>query len=236
MDRKTTTSLEAGGETLIELVSQSLHQTEKIVSAEGYSDEDYANSYFYTMFVSLSGPWGKNLPYETEITEWNLEAEPNGLVLLTAWLAGNTNRKTNAFWFKFRCVQYLINPTQVISEYYSGSNTRSLWSMNLSSTYCSEETESKLSLITIYDKGRINMTAVYELLKTAVEQDASDIHITVGIPPIIKIGAGFKRLGDKPLTPDAAARLVRDLFPKETLYQEFQSEGDKDFSFFSARA
>ena len=82
-----------------------------------------------------------------------------------------------------------------------------------------------------YDKGRINVTAVYELLKTAVEQDASDIHITVGIPPIIKIGAGFKRLGDKPLTPDAAARLVRDLFPKETLYQEFQSEGDKDFSF-----
>lgn len=75
------------------------------------------------------------------------------------------------------------------------------------------------------------MTAVYELLKAAVDQNASDLHITVGIPPVIKVGAAFKRLADKPLTPDAAAKLVRDLFPREVLYKEFQSEGDKDFSF-----
>ncbi len=75
------------------------------------------------------------------------------------------------------------------------------------------------------------MTAVYELLKIAVEQNASDLHITVGVPPVLKIGAEFRRLGDKPLTPNATAKLVRELFPKETLYQEFQSEHDKDFSF-----
>ncbi|MGI6627010.1 MAG: hypothetical protein ACOX4K_01455 [Bacillota bacterium] len=78
--------LEAGGETLIELVSQSLHQTAKTVSAEGYSDEAYANSYFRQCLSHCLGHGGKNLPYETEITEWNLEAEPTGLVLLTAWL------------------------------------------------------------------------------------------------------------------------------------------------------
>ncbi len=63
------------------------------------------------------------------------------------------------------------------------------------------------------------MTAVYELLKAAVDQDASDLHITVGIPPVIKVGAGFKRLADKPLTPDAAGKLVRELFPRDALYQ-----------------
>ncbi|MGI6661270.1 MAG: type IV pilus twitching motility protein PilT [Bacillota bacterium] len=74
------------------------------------------------------------------------------------------------------------------------------------------------------------MTAIHELLATAVKLKASDIHITVGLPPVIKTGAEFKKLGDKSLTPSAAEKLIRDLFPKETLYHEFQAEGDKDFS------
>ena len=74
------------------------------------------------------------------------------------------------------------------------------------------------------------MTVIHELLTTAVELRASDIHITVGLPPVIKIGAELKRLGNNPLTPCDAEQLVRELFPNETLYREFQAEGDKDFS------
>lgn len=74
------------------------------------------------------------------------------------------------------------------------------------------------------------MKGIHELLSTAVNLRASDIHITVGLPPVLKIGAQFRRLGDSPLTPADAEKLVKELFPSETLYQEFQAEGDKDFS------
>jgi len=74
------------------------------------------------------------------------------------------------------------------------------------------------------------MKGIHELLSTAVNLRASDIHITVGLPPVLKIGAQFRRLDDSPLTPADAEKLVKELFPSETLYQEFQAEGDKDFS------
>lgn len=74
------------------------------------------------------------------------------------------------------------------------------------------------------------MKGIHELLSTAVNLRASDIHITVGLPPVLKIGAQFRRLGDSPLTLADAEKLVKELFPSETLYQEFQAEGDKDFS------
>ncbi len=72
---------------------------------------------------------------------------------------------------------------------------------------------------------------IHKLLKEAVEQNASDLHITVGIPPTIKIGSKFVRLDSKVLTPNNTAQLVKSLFPNETLYKEFEIEGDKDFSF-----
>ncbi len=71
----------------------------------------------------------------------------------------------------------------------------------------------------------------YNLLNTAVKQKASDLHITVGIPPVIKIGSKFKKLGDRPLTSHDTAKLIKQLFPGESLYRKFQAEGDKDFSF-----
>ena len=50
------------------------------------------------------------------------------------------------------------------------------------------------------------MSAIRELLETAVRLKASDIHITVGLPPVLRIGAEFRRLGDTPLTPSVAEK------------------------------
>ncbi|HHY69231.1 MAG TPA: type IV pilus twitching motility protein PilT [Bacillota bacterium] len=73
------------------------------------------------------------------------------------------------------------------------------------------------------------MARVYDLLKTAVKEGASDLHITVGIPPTFKVGPSFKKVGD-PLTREDATKLIQELFPRKDFYEEFQRVGDKDFS------
>ena len=41
-----------------------------------------------------------------------------------------------------------------------------------------------------------------DLLKIVVERDASDLHIRVGRPPVIRIDGRLSDLGNEPLTPE----------------------------------
>ncbi len=69
-----------------------------------------------------------------------------------------------------------------------------------------------------------------ELLALAVEKKASDIFITVGIPPTLKIEGNLVQLNHPKLTPDDAAAFVKKMMQEEDQYQEFLEVGDKDFS------
>lgn len=75
-----------------------------------------------------------------------------------------------------------------------------------------------------------NNFTVRELLGIAVEKGASDLHITVGVPPLIKVKGEFEPVGDRILSPDDTKALVRELFEDEDSFREFLSVGDKDFS------
>lgn len=72
--------------------------------------------------------------------------------------------------------------------------------------------------------------AVMELLRFAKEHKASDLHLTVGVPPIIKVRGELLDVGDKILLPGIIEPIIRELFQDESNYREFLSSGDKDFS------
>ncbi len=75
------------------------------------------------------------------------------------------------------------------------------------------------------------MINLEELLKQAVKEDASDIFITVGVPPTLKIHGGLFPVGEMRLMPEDTEALVKALFKKESHYETFLECGEKDFSF-----
>ncbi len=51
-------------------------------------------------------------------------------------------------------------------------------------------------------------TKIDELLKYAIQNNASDLHITVGYPPIIRIDGELKEISDQVITPEQAEELI----------------------------
>ena len=68
------------------------------------------------------------------------------------------------------------------------------------------------------------------LLQACVEQDASDIHITVGRPPVFRVHGRLRSLETKILTPDDTVALMKSITPERN-QQELQEEGGTDFGF-----
>lgn len=68
------------------------------------------------------------------------------------------------------------------------------------------------------------------LLRSAFELKASDIHLTVGSPPVFRIHGDLKRYGKDKLTPDDTEGMARALVP-EHLWEEFKDQGELDFSY-----
>jgi twitching motility protein PilT len=75
------------------------------------------------------------------------------------------------------------------------------------------------------------MISVSELLIMAVEKDASDIFITVGVPPTLRIQGSLVPVGNDKLLPKDTERFVKELFDKDNHFDEFMENGERDFSF-----
>lgn len=69
-----------------------------------------------------------------------------------------------------------------------------------------------------------------DILRIAVEKKASDIFISVGVPPTIKINNTLEKIGEEKLMPDQAKELVESIFTKESDLADFVRDGEKDFS------
>ena len=76
----------------------------------------------------------------------------------------------------------------------------------------------------------IEKTSVQQLLKIAMDNQASDLQITVGVPPVIKVKGELRYIGSQRLGVKDAERLVHELFPSEMAFQDFLASGDHDFS------
>jgi twitching motility protein PilT len=69
-----------------------------------------------------------------------------------------------------------------------------------------------------------------KLLETVVTLKASDLHISVGQPPVLRVHNRLRRLETKLLEPDDAMALMKAITP-DRCQQELQERGGTDFAF-----
>ena len=69
-----------------------------------------------------------------------------------------------------------------------------------------------------------------KLLQTVVNQKASDLHITSGQPPVLRMGGHMVRLETKSLEADDCVSLMKSITPERN-QQELQEKGGTDFGF-----
>ena len=69
-----------------------------------------------------------------------------------------------------------------------------------------------------------------KLLQTVVNRKASDLHITVGQPPVLRIDGRLLKLDTKVLEPEDTVALMKSIAP-ERCQQELQEVGGADFGF-----
>jgi twitching motility protein PilT len=69
-----------------------------------------------------------------------------------------------------------------------------------------------------------------KLLQACVKQGASDIHITVGQPPVFRLHGRMRKLETKVLEPEDTVALMKSITP-ERCQRELQEAGSADFGF-----
>jgi len=74
------------------------------------------------------------------------------------------------------------------------------------------------------------MFSIRSLLERAYKDNASDLHITVGIPPVYRINGKLKQYGDDVVSPEDAVDLVNEIIP-EYKKAEYKEKGETDFNF-----
>ena len=72
--------------------------------------------------------------------------------------------------------------------------------------------------------------AIQELLRWAVDLQATDIHIKAGSPPRLRVNGSLNAVGEECLTDDEAKAMVRNFLSNEQ-WEEFEREGDLDTAF-----
>lgn len=68
------------------------------------------------------------------------------------------------------------------------------------------------------------------LLHAAFELKASDIHLTVGVPPIMRINGDLKKYGKESLKPEDTEGMARAIIP-DNMWEPFREKGELDFSY-----
>ncbi|MBQ2927880.1 MAG: type IV pilus twitching motility protein PilT [Oscillospiraceae bacterium] len=73
------------------------------------------------------------------------------------------------------------------------------------------------------------MKSFKEIIHTAVERDASDLHMTVGLPPVYRIDGDLVNEGEIPLQEEDVVNAVRQL-ANENQLKELKTTGECDFA------
>ena len=79
------------------------------------------------------------------------------------------------------------------------------------------------------------MGIIDEYLKLAMEQNASDLHITVAVPPMVRVNGQLRALeGVEPLTPEKTHEIAISMLTPEQ-EKALESNGQVDFSYVIPR-
>jgi twitching motility protein PilT len=68
------------------------------------------------------------------------------------------------------------------------------------------------------------------ILRAAIEYKASDVHLTVGVPPVMRINGDLKRYGTDILLPADTEAMAKAIVP-ENMWDLFKEKGELDFSY-----
>lgn len=71
---------------------------------------------------------------------------------------------------------------------------------------------------------------IQDLLQRAYDENASDLHVTTGIPPVYRVNGQLKQYGNEVVTEDMVTRMVQDILPDYKL-EEFEDKGETDFNY-----
>jgi len=77
-------------------------------------------------------------------------------------------------------------------------------------------------------------THIDELLHLVVKQEASDLHIAVGLPPVLRVHGKLLQAPYEPYTPQTSQRMIYDILTDEQI-QKFESTYELDFSYSLGR-
>lgn len=73
------------------------------------------------------------------------------------------------------------------------------------------------------------MKTLSELLELTLEKGASDLHITVGVPPIMRINGELEAIESNKLTPSDTEKYAKDILKDK--FNEFDAKGEIDSSY-----
>jgi len=73
-------------------------------------------------------------------------------------------------------------------------------------------------------------TKIDQLLRAGHELNASDVHVTVGVPPVMRLNGELKKYGKELLTPEETEGMARGIIP-DNMWDEFRKKGELDFSY-----
>lgn len=71
---------------------------------------------------------------------------------------------------------------------------------------------------------------VLQLLDKATESKASDLHITVNLPAILRVDGELVKITDQPFTPEETSKLVRQILSEKQI-SVLEAKGEVDLSF-----
>ncbi|ADH98952.1 type IV pilus twitching motility protein PilT [Salisediminibacterium selenitireducens] len=71
---------------------------------------------------------------------------------------------------------------------------------------------------------------IEELLRKAFYDGASDLHITVGVPPVMRTNGELEKVGTDMMKPADTEGMARAIIP-EALWKNFEKKGELDFSY-----
>ena len=69
-----------------------------------------------------------------------------------------------------------------------------------------------------------------DLLRDACEKGSSDLHLTVGLPPVVRVDGSLQHLGYSPLSPNDTQRLMYDILSSDQV-QWFEKTRELDISY-----
>src|SRR5215208_5917370 len=75
------------------------------------------------------------------------------------------------------------------------------------------------------------MSILNDILRNACSAKASDIHINVGLPPLLRIHTVVTRSDFPIVTPEGAMRLCKEIMNNEKRWADFEHNRDSDFSY-----